>query len=721
MAGFNLGDIIVTIKANTDSLQKGLNEVQNMAQKTKDFGDKMSSALDASVDSSKKFAIGVAAAGAVVVGFGVMSLKAFSDSEDKIAQTNAVLKSTKGVAGETADAVTKLASALEKQTKFSDEDVRSVENLLLTFTGIGKDIFPQATKTVLDMATALGEDTSSASIQLGKALQDPILGVTALRRVGVNFSSAQKDVIKHLVETGKTAEAQKVILKELNTEFGGSAVAAGSTAAGGLAKLKNQFNNVQEAIGKLISDGIVPLGVKLMDWFESVGGVDGVMKRLGDTLNAIKPYFPTIIGFIIGGLVPAFLALGASIIAAIAPLVPFLLAGAALGFLWDKNKLLFFALAGAIAGFAIGIFVALLPGIIAATAAFATMAIAVIAATWPFILAGAAIAAIAFLIVSNWAGISKFFGEVAKNITNFFKPIVGFFVDTFNTIKNAFAAVGKFFADTGNNIANFFKQWGLTILAIIFWPFSIALGLIIMYWTPITEFFQGLWSDIVAVFRPVVDFFVTIFKLALAGVMLYWNFAIAFYTGIFNGIVAIFTPIIGFFANVFSGAWNIITGIFGGLYGFFAGVWGNITKLFGGVGTAIGNAIGGTVRGAVNTVLGFAVNAINTFIGAIDTAIDVINHIPGVHVGKISSLSIPKFSSGIENFAGGLAYVHGGEVLANLAPGTTVIPKSQVGGMGSKTVIIENVNIQNRQDADYLIQRINRNLQLESMGVSPVL
>lgn len=214
---------------------------------------------------SKAGALAVTAlegASVAAVAFGVSSVKAFEDSQDKLSQLNAVLKSTKGVAGVSAKAAIDLSQALQKVTKFSDEDVLSVENLLLTFTKIGKKIFPQATETVLNMATALGEDTKSAAIQLGKALQDPILGITALRRVGVNFSDAQKEVIKKLVETGHSAKAQQLILKELNTEFGNSAKAAGETFAGKLAILNNRFDDFKEKVGGAIVDVLIPL----TDW-----------------------------------------------------------------------------------------------------------------------------------------------------------------------------------------------------------------------------------------------------------------------------------------------------------------------------------------------------------------------------------------------------------------------------------------------------------------------
>jgi phage-related minor tail protein len=230
-----------------------------------EFGDNVG-------NTSRKAALAFAAVGVAVVGFAALSIKAFSESEDKIAQTNAVLKSTGQVAGVTADQVTKLATALQKQTKFSDEDVRSVENLLLTFTSIGKNIFPQATKTVLDMATALGEDTKSASIQLGKALQDPINGITALRRVGVNFNDAQKEVIVNLVNTGQSAKAQTLILQELQKEFGGSAEAAGNTFSGQLAKLKNNLNDVEEAIGGILINVANKFLTAILNWYNAVGG-----------------------------------------------------------------------------------------------------------------------------------------------------------------------------------------------------------------------------------------------------------------------------------------------------------------------------------------------------------------------------------------------------------------------------------------------------------------
>lgn len=177
------------------------------------------------------------------------SVAEYSKHENAVRQTEAVLKSTGGAAGLTRDAVLGLSEALMQSTGVEHDSILEAENLLLTFTSIGKDIFPQATETVLDMSVALGQDLKSSSIQLGKALQDPILGVTALRRVGVNFNEESRDTIKSLVDTGHAAEAQAMILKELQTEFGGSARAARDTFSGALKALNNQFDDVKESIG----------------------------------------------------------------------------------------------------------------------------------------------------------------------------------------------------------------------------------------------------------------------------------------------------------------------------------------------------------------------------------------------------------------------------------------------------------------------------------------
>lgn len=208
--------------------------------------------------------VGIAAAGAAVVGLGsalVSGVQDAMEAQEVQAQLNAVLESTGGIAGVTTDMANGLADALENTTRFSAEQTLAGENMLLTFTSIGKDVFPDATRTMLDMSQAMGTDATQTAIQLGKALNDPIQGISALSRVGVQFTDEQKAVIQSLVETGDTAGAQRLILEELNREFGGSAEAAGQTLPGKLDILSNKFGAVKETLG----GAFIPILTELAD------------------------------------------------------------------------------------------------------------------------------------------------------------------------------------------------------------------------------------------------------------------------------------------------------------------------------------------------------------------------------------------------------------------------------------------------------------------------
>lgn len=173
-----------------------------------------------------------------------------AEAENAVAQLNAAIKSTGGVAGFTTEQLLEQASAMQKVSTFSDEAVANMQSVLLTFTQVRGDNFTRASAAIADMATRLGTDLKSAAIQVGKALQDPEKGVTALARAGVQFSQSQKDAIAKMLEVGNTAAAQVIILKELETQFGGSAAAARDTLGGALTAVKNAFGDALEAGGQ---------------------------------------------------------------------------------------------------------------------------------------------------------------------------------------------------------------------------------------------------------------------------------------------------------------------------------------------------------------------------------------------------------------------------------------------------------------------------------------
>jgi len=203
------------------------------------------------------------------------SIDQAAEAEQIMAQTAAAIKSTGGAAGLSAHEISNMAQALSDNSTFADDAIQRGQNLLLTFTGIGKDVFPEATQAMLDMATAMGTDASSGAIQLGKALNDPTQGITALTRVGVVFTDKQKKLIKSLQDAGDMAGAQKVILAELNKEFGGSAAAQVGTYAGKMKQLQNNIDNLAEEVGgaliPVLSDAVGALNL-LVTWNSRVEG-----------------------------------------------------------------------------------------------------------------------------------------------------------------------------------------------------------------------------------------------------------------------------------------------------------------------------------------------------------------------------------------------------------------------------------------------------------------
>jgi hypothetical protein len=256
--GVQLATAWIKLVASVDGIQETV---------TKEMGGAASAAEKAGSDTGKRFgggfgsaaksAIGVMA-GAAVIGtasaWASSTMKDLQEVERLAAQTSSVLSSTGGVAGVTAEGVSALADSLEKTTATEAEATTEGINFLLTFkdikntAGEGNDVFDQTTRAMVDMARATGGDMQGAALQLGKALNDPIKGVGALSKVGVGFTDQQKEQIKTMQESGDIMGAQKIILGELNSQFGGSGAAYAETTAGKMKILENSFGNLSETV-----------------------------------------------------------------------------------------------------------------------------------------------------------------------------------------------------------------------------------------------------------------------------------------------------------------------------------------------------------------------------------------------------------------------------------------------------------------------------------------
>jgi hypothetical protein len=215
--------------------------------------------------AQKMSKVGLAMSAAVSLPLALAGKAAVSELENQAkvaAQTTAVLKSTGGAAGVSAKQVDELAKSLMAKSGADDEAIASSENVLLTFTkvhneaGKGNDIFNRATTAALDLSTAFGKDLQSSAVLVGKALQDPIKGMAALARVGVQLSDAQKESVKSFVAQGDVMSAQKVILQELETEVGGSAAAFGKTLPGQIKIAEETLRNTGATMVAVVAPGL---------------------------------------------------------------------------------------------------------------------------------------------------------------------------------------------------------------------------------------------------------------------------------------------------------------------------------------------------------------------------------------------------------------------------------------------------------------------------------
>jgi len=290
----NLDIIIRATDQTAGAFSTITGKVGDLGNKAAGVASKGFSGLQSAVGTGLKAAAGLGIG--ALVGLGV----AFRDSVglakiqiDAEKQLAAVLKSTGEAAGLNAKELKDMASSLQNVTNFGDEAIIGGESLLLTFTGIGKDVFPAATETMLDMSQALGQDLKSSAIQLGKALNDPVAGVSALSRVGVSFTEQQKEQIKAMTEAGDVAGAQKLILAELGKEFGGSARAM----ADPLTQLSNSWGDLKEVVGGLVIPIFNNLAQTVMPVINTVigefsRGMEATGSIVGGVMEVLDNFLP---------------------------------------------------------------------------------------------------------------------------------------------------------------------------------------------------------------------------------------------------------------------------------------------------------------------------------------------------------------------------------------------------------------------------------------------
>ena len=218
--------------------------------------------------------------------------KAQEQAERKIEQG---VRSTGMAAGFTADELKKMAIGLQEITTFGDEEIlKGVTSQFLTFTNISGEQFKRVQVAALNLATVLDGDLKSASIQLGKALNDPVANLSALSRSGIQFSTDQKAVIKSLAETNRLAEAQTIILDELEKQYGGQAEAVADTWTGAIEQSQNRIGDAVERLGSIavkvyapIIEGAADFALSLAEWIAPMDKASDKLREQQIEFNAL--------------------------------------------------------------------------------------------------------------------------------------------------------------------------------------------------------------------------------------------------------------------------------------------------------------------------------------------------------------------------------------------------------------------------------------------------
>ena len=379
-----------------DSITGGLKKIDRQLLKTAKTaqitGEKFSKAGKAMNNWGKNLSLKVTAP---ITALGFASVRAFGMQAEAIAQVEAGLAATGGTAGFTSKQLQQMASDLQTVSVFGDEEIlQGVTSQLLTFTNIAGDSFSRTQQAVLDLASKVkGVGLESGAIMLGKALNDPIANLGALSRSGIQFSEDQKEVVKSLAESGRLAEAQSIILDELDKQDGGAAEAAASAGLGPFKQLNNILGDMLEPFGKIVAEALIPFTEKI--------------KVLANRIDNLSPRWKKVIA-------AAFVFLGV-----IGPLV-LTIGQFALGI---GSLLTILPIMASVISSTV------IPAIISMTAALAPALLVI----GKFILIGAAVAAVAW-------GISKGFQFIAKVTKKVFPVILGW-IDSMLERLSAFSPI----------------------------------------------------------------------------------------------------------------------------------------------------------------------------------------------------------------------------------------------------------------------------------------
>ena len=277
--------------------------------------------------------------------------------------------------------------------------------------------------------------------------------------------------------------------------------------------------------------------------------------------------------------------------------------------------------------------------------------------TWVGVIIGAGAAIGTFLLILNWGAIMTAAANainvvrtaiLAMNMAMYANP-VGLVVAAIVGLVAAFIYLW--------NTSDTFRAFWINLWEIVKSAASVAWSAITKFfseawtkikktWSAVSGYFKNTWSSITKAFANVKTWFSNTFRNAWNGVKSIWNGAKAFFRGIWTSVTGVFSNVVGWFRGKFSSAWTSIKNVFSSWGSFFGGLWTKIKDKFGSIGTSLGKAMGDSVKTALNKVLAAIEKTINGGIGLINKVIGAANKLPGVDVGKVDKVSLPRLEKG---------------------------------------------------------------------------
>lgn len=622
----------------TSELDKADDHVGKFSDKVEKSGGKMSTAWGSFVGN-----LGADAFQSLASGVGNFASGMLGEAEEaaKIARvTNQIVETTGATAWTSGQAIGDLTSKLSAKVGVDDEVIQAGANVLLTFknvqnaAGEGNDVFDRATKSGLDLSAVLGTDLSSANVMLGKALNDPLKGLTSLGKAGVTFTAEQQEQIKTLVAHNDTLGAQKIILKEIENQVGGTAE-KNATATD---KMTVVWGNLQETLG----EKLLPIIEAVSEWMSE--NLPSAMEKVTSFIDEM--------------------------VASVSSIVDWM----------TKHKEVLIAVG-------VTIVAALVPAFVAWAVAAGSAAIATLAAIAPVLLVAAAIGLLVYGIIyayNHWQG----FHDVVTTVGNWLKDVLWPILQkTGAWLINAIGKAITWITETAipGIVAGFiwFKE--------NIWPIIVEIGKIV--WDVLVAAFNFIIDVVVpGLVRAfgwfsdnVLPIFVTVGRIIwsvvsgiidVVGKMVSWFLDTAW-------------PRISSFASsvwgVFVGIWNTVSTV----VGWITGAWDGIVTFFTGLPSKIGNAASGMwdgIKNAFKSALNWIIDKWNN-LGFKMPTIDLgpLGKVGGWEVGPkySSALQIPRFHAG-GTFNSGM-----GEGLALLQDGETVRTRSQEASLPSGNTVIE--------------------------------